>query len=990
MEELFRFMVVRPPRIPDKDDAISLEQETELQVAIAQAGESESPYTAIVTAAATYAAGEEFVDEVDELNNGDALAKLIATLDPEDLPKIETIRQAITDHFRRDLGAVVSSETWQTDLRWLRDSIIAIMFLRQEQAKPLAELAQALRMMDLIERFAAGDRNLRTKSAVRRVLRATLLMPTIDIPPEKRRQPSVELDDGDGDRLDRLERAREKESALGLAVDEMLLIPSDYVAAVNPVSVDQRDGGDFTVLNSSSDARFAGLLEPLGRFFDRFVGRDAMLSPEAPSSDAVSEPTLKPEAIRTLSETTRAVLNERGFDPANQSLEAIVNLLRQEREKTNDEIDALMIDPPATNVVVIGGTAFEVDERMLSPDIDIDLSAVSADNVPITYGAIQPVGVGDLLIVKQQLVRYEGHDVGHVENILEGEFKNREHRRKRTTEEFFLEERETQREEERDLQGTERFEIGRECSETIQQETEIEAGVNVTARYGPTVELQANAKFATSNSQQVSRKQSAEFSKEVVDKTVTRFAEKVREQRTLRLVEEVEEKNIHRFDNRGDGNGHVVGIYQWLDKIYEAQVFNYGLRTMYDIMIPEPAAFLLEAFKSDPAEDAGLTKPPDFTLKPSDITEANYHTYVAQYGATNVDAPPEYYVLATRTFSGGPSQDQKMGTFVVGADITVPTGYEAWFFYVNVTFNLWRPDAFVDALVGVKGHRFTNIEPVEWDWGDYLTPHRGTIPVAIKTFGTAAYVATVGIRCRITQMAREQWRLDTYAAIRQAYEQRLAEYEERLAELLATAGVTIQGRNPGYNERLIADELKKAAITTMTQQHYDIFDAIEDGSNSLPQVDLTKAADQGAYARFFEQAFEWENMTYVFYPYFWGRKEEWVARLGYDDPDPLFVNFVKAGAVRVVVPARPFFETAIDHFMQKGAIWNGGELPDITDPLYLPIIEEIKGQLGAPTKEVPWGDSWTVRVPTSLVRLRPKNDLPIWAKNEKGEWIPQE
>ena len=37
----------------------------------------------------------------------------------------------------------------------------------------------------------------------------------------------------------------------------------------------------------------------------------------------------------------------------------------------------------------------------------------------------------------------------------------------------------------------------------------------------------------------------------------------------------------------------ISGIYRWVDKIYEAQVYNYGLReALIEVVVPEPAALL--------------------------------------------------------------------------------------------------------------------------------------------------------------------------------------------------------------------------------------------------------------------------------------------------------------------------------------------------------------------------------------------------------------
>ena len=41
----------------------------------------------------------------------------------------------------------------------------------------------------------------------------------------------------------------------------------------------------------------------------------------------------------------------------------------------------------------------------------------------------------------------------------------------------------------------------------------------------------------------------------------------------------------------------------------------------------------------------------------------------------------------------------------------------------------------------------------------------------------------------------------------------------------------IEGKSPALNQEIMVDELKKACISIMTEQHYDRFNAIETGSN---------------------------------------------------------------------------------------------------------------------------------------------------------------
>jgi hypothetical protein len=132
-------------------------------------------------------------------------------------------------------------------------------------------------------------------------------------------------------------------------------------------------------------------------------------------------------------------------------------------------------------------------------------------------------------------------------------------------------------------------------------------------------------------------------------------------------------------------------------------------------------------------------------------------------------------------------------------------------------------------------------------------------------------------------------------------------------------------------------------------------------------------------SRFFENAFEWNNMVYVFYPYFWGRRPNWITALHLTDPDPDFAAFLKAGAARVQVPVRPGFEDAVAYYCQFREVWEGNDAPLIDDDLYVPIIDEITENLGKCDEGLPYPEDaqpWEVVVPTSLVLLQNLEEIP--------------
>ena len=112
-----------------------------------------------------------------------------------------------------------------------------------------------------------------------------------------------------------------------------------------------------------------------------------------------------------------------------------------------------------------------------------------------------------------------------------------------------------------------------------------------------------------------------------------------------------------------------------------------------------------------------------------------------------------------------------------------------------------------------------------------------------------------------------------------------------------------------------------------------------------PDFDIHQAVAEGKIQQFFEQAFEWENISYLFYPYFWGRANQWVSRINTYDEDPLFTQFLQAGAARVVVPVHPGYNDAVMYFLENGgAIWNGGEPPRLNDPMFISLADELREQ----------------------------------------------
>ena len=118
----------------------------------------------------------------------------------------------------------------------------------------------------------------------------------------------------------------------------------------------------------------------------------------------------------------------------------------------------------------------------------------------------------------------------------------------------------------------------------------------------------------------------------------------------------------------------------------------------------------------------------------------------------------------------------------------------------------------------------------------------------------------------------DEWRQRTYDAILQASRQRIQEYQERAADLRAAVRMDALNFTLERKRSTEREELERACVTVLTNQHFDGLSAIEHSPQGYPQSFLPNVEPLGRYVRFFQQAFEWEQMTWRYYPYFWGRK----------------------------------------------------------------------------------------------------------------------
>jgi hypothetical protein len=142
-------------------------------------------------------------------------------------------------------------------------------------------------------------------------------------------------------------------------------------------------------------------------------------------------------------------------------------------------------------------------------------------------------------------------------------------------------------------------------------------------------------------------------------------------------------------------------------------------------------------------------------------------------------------------------------------------------------------------------------------------------------------------------------------------------------------------------------------------------------SMEYPKINIDVAKKKAKTIQFIEQAFEWQNIAYLCYPYFWAAEKKWIKlmnRLDYTDNN--MTAFLKAGSVRVLLAVTPHYNDAVMHFIATREPWEGGPLPVIGDPLFIPLYEEIRKQQDDLQNATPEDQPWSFEIPTSLVYLQ--------------------
>lgn len=636
-------------------------------------------------------------------------------------------------------------------------------------------------------------------------------------------------------------------------------------------------------------------------------------------------------------------------------------------------------------------------------EIPVEEPYVKEPKVRQHFG-IKRLGIADYLKVVQSVHAYVPGLVSNIENVMASELRHKSSVSREYSEITDTTSKSVETEKVSDTSKTSRTDMQTEVAKELDKQQSITAYTRFSYGNDNAMKFDIGADYANNTAQHDSTRQAVMKSQEITERAMERVLTKINEERIQKIIKEYTETNVHEFDNRGKsvvGNEppqHITGVYRWVDMKYKNQIYNYGKRTMFEFMVPEPAK--LHRLALTVAKGNILKAPVDPRTAPEPwnmrdikaVTDTKLQYWADIYGVT-LDETLKKSLEINHDANGSPNTDNGFGTDI--SAIQIPANYvgRTVVFACFAKRNRQKKSVWGGAQSMAATIRYSNL--AGWDnsysaRGDINTNDtkgglnlQGNVTMGVGGENINHYRISAKITCQLSEEYLAQWRMEQYKKIIAAYEEAYKKFLEEQARLDAEQKAKEEeakdkvGKFYRYMEH---DVLKHNCIAYLLQDYLNVLGQVMTNGSEKDtlmenyQVYLGEDLDKyTALAKFMEQAFEWEVMDYTFYPYYWANRKEWQDMYISESVDPLFRSFLQAGMARVVVTVKPGFEDAVQFFLTTGKIWNGGEVPVIGDPMYMSIVDEMR----QPTGEAQ-GKFWITRMPTTLTILQDKSTgLPV-------------
>jgi hypothetical protein len=651
---------------------------------------------------------------------------------------------------------------------------------------------------------------------------------------------------------------------------------------------------------------------------------------------------------------------------------------------------------------------------------------------------VREATVADLYVVRSEWRQYVRGDIAGIKNVLPGEEYVRTLTRTQELETTQDTESQTQTSTESEQKTSEESEMSRETTNQLHVEIAGFVRAEVQASYG-TASIKVSGGVEGRVSLDQAERQASRVARSATNRAVSKVDQLTREARTRRELSRTEDvvrealtntkaefvRGIYRWLDRVDRFQIVrypdrlqlefqlpePGEYlRWrgaqqkqrdgmdappnwdinLDDISEdADALLALAKTYHAVNLPTPPAAEVSVVHAVKADAKGvptdLTPTPVVPLANEEVellVPGGYEAVEVSFGGVAVPV----YGRFLSEIADGTNVGQRDGYH--GSVVTVTIAGKYWWRsnQANLSTAAYRDDAVVRSLGWDENRtpRFGNAV-TEVNGGAETTPVTvaldppavAKVRAAVQGAGVSAVDISFTMKCRRSSQAYGAWRQAVYDALFEAWIQWKRDWETEQGRAAGLQLITGAG-SAAKVEEMLRNEVKRQVIAWLLDE------SPFQGRNGLRaanapswrEIDFDLARQSAAIIQFFEQAFEWGNLNYVLYPYYWAERARWDTLNEVSAANPDLERFLKAGSARVVVPARPAMASAVLHWLAFREPFLGRPLPLPGDPLFVSLAQEIR-DLTQPPTDGELGDSWEARVGTSLMWLEDTDTLPV-------------
>jgi hypothetical protein len=502
------------------------------------------------------------------------------------------------------------------------------------------------------------------------------------------------------------------------------------------------------------------------------------------------------------------------------------------------------------------------------------------------------------------------------------------------------------------------------AEDSVTENTELVSATDTTARHSTALSMEASGSasygfgsasasvgYNSTSGDETAKRDSRNHSVSVTRKASARTRKEHKTTFTIKQQAGVEDQSIRTITNPSATEPLRVDIHQ-LIRDWRVDLYRYGLRLTYDIVVPAPGIDLLANVDELRRIDHQLGQTFTFTLLPSDITRDKWASLAAQYGADVPPPDPETLLLTQEfTYPQRNETDAAPPRFDP-LEFDLPAGYVV------------RQGSFLAFLTLYGGGHFNVPEGGEPPIGhngpelrsysvvlDQFVGRSGHVTVLMFSNGLQSGWAQATLLVAQGDEGWRSWQNTAWAAMRKGAEDLWTQQQQDLQQRRSQIAEDLANWDPLTLRRMEREEVMKTtlkwifgpAFSLTPSDVLSLYGGDPGGMDRLEPSGLTpeqwaSVMGFGEFIKFLHEAIEWESVLFFVYPYFWDSPRNHALKLFLKHPDDQHQQFLRGGAARVVLTVRPGFEESFTRLFETAD--PNGHL-DPNHP-YLTIAQEIK------------------------------------------------